>query len=274
MSKKTSALSSEEKEWLAVQIVAASEGIISVPKAMKEVGFDTPTRKNTTISKRVYRTSKNMVVVKEKPGSAGSISIPSTRVATVVGASVNSSVSSLSNPPSNRARGRATRQSIDTPESIKRTLPLADPPPKKRRRTSKQKNQDDAAKAMETKKQNHAIKMVTKKIAFAKTVSPSHPYAKMPQRDFVADANKSYNTNVSHKTVSKMLREGRIGISPQKRGPPAAFPKFIWEAMKLAFVTYLQLEQAHSKVQSTVKQLSLRVNQMVRMAGHSKTGND
>jgi len=69
-------LSGEEKERLAMQIVAACEGIISVPKAMKQVGFNAPTRKNTTISKRVHRTSKNMAVVKEKPCSSGSISTP------------------------------------------------------------------------------------------------------------------------------------------------------------------------------------------------------
>jgi len=98
--------------------------------------------------------------------------------------------------------------------------------------------------------------------------------AKMSQRKFVDDANKTYGTNISHKIVAKMVREGRIGVSPSKPGPAGDFPKVVWESMKLAFVTYLQLEQATSKVQSTVKQMSLRVNQMVRGAGHIKTGND
>jgi len=44
--------------------------------------------------------------------------------------------------------------------------------------------------------------------------------------------------------------------------------------MKLAFVSFLQLEQAQSKVQSTAKQLSLRVNAMVNAARHNKIGNN
>ena len=180
MSKKLSALSDEAKERLAAQIVAASEGLISVPKAMKQVGFDTPTRKNNTISKRVYRTSKRMVVVDEKtvPSSASasaSVSTPRACVTSVVAGSLeNSSVSSLSNPPSGKAtRRRNTPESFATPNSP--TLPLPDVPSKKRRRTTKQKNQDDAGKMTKKRKENHAIKMVTKQIAHYKSLSPTHP---------------------------------------------------------------------------------------------------
>jgi len=80
----------------------------------------------------------------------------------------------------------------------------------------------------------------------------------------VDDANNVSGINISAKTVSKMMRKGLIGVSPSKLGPARDFLKAAWDAMKLAFVTYFQLEQAQSKVQLTVKQISLRVNQMVR----------
>jgi len=105
MSNKVATLSNESKERLAVQIVAASERLISVPKAMREVGFDTPSRKNNAISKRVCRAAKRLVIVDEKTVSSSATvvaSTPSKGVSTVVAASIKkSSVFSLSNPPSN-----------------------------------------------------------------------------------------------------------------------------------------------------------------------------
>ena len=82
-------------------------------------------------------------------------------------------------------------------------------------------------------------------------------------------------TNVSVATVSQMIREGRIGVSPLKKGPVGDFPKTIWTQMENAFVTFLKLEQANSKKQSTLTELGLRINAMVNASGqHHKTRND
>ena len=75
--------------------------------------------------------------------------------------------------------------------------------------------------------------------------------------------------------MSQMVREGRIGASPLKKGPIGDFPKKVWSQMEIAFVTYLKLEQANSKKQSTLSELGQRVNAMINAAGQlKKTRND
>jgi len=64
----------EAKERIAAQLVTASEGLISVPQAMKAAGFPTPDRKNSTLIKIVWRKSKDLVVVDQKSRSGDSAS--------------------------------------------------------------------------------------------------------------------------------------------------------------------------------------------------------
>jgi len=66
MSKKAAAFDKEAKERIAAQLVTASEGLISVPQAMKLADFPTPDRRNSTLIKRVYKKSKNLIVVNQK----------------------------------------------------------------------------------------------------------------------------------------------------------------------------------------------------------------
>jgi len=277
-------LSDETKERLAAQMVAASEGLVSVPQAMKQVGFDTPSRKNRTITKRVLRQSKNFVIVDEKKvsrtsaASSGSMAASVLENPTTTRTNVleTASLSSLSNPPSNSSSATRLSASQADAAAVKRSLAIddAEKNEKRRRRSSQQKNNADAVKAKMRKQESKAVKFATRQIAFTQTVSPSHVLYGRSQRKIVEDTNKVYNTNISHKTTSRMVRDGRIGESPQKPGPAGDFSKTVWNAMKLLFVSYLQLEQAHCKNQSTVKQLSLRVNAMVNAAGHKKIGND
>jgi len=70
-----------------------------------------------------------------------------------------------------------------------------------------------------------------------------------------------------------MVQEGHTDVRPSEPAPMLDFLKVTLDAMKLLFVTCLQLKQAQSKVQSTVKQMRLWVNQMVLVAGHKQTDN-
>lgn len=97
-------------------------------------------------------------------------------------------------------------------------------------------------------------------------MSPTNPN-KRSQRDIVKDLNARLGTNVSHKTASRMVREGKIGVSPMKPGPVGSFNKMEYDAMKTAFLTFIKLEQAGGKKQSTIRELSLRVNAMVNHSG-------
>ena len=60
-------------------------------------------------------------------------------------------------------------------------------------------------------------------------MSPSNP-KKRSQAQVVRDVNEAMNTNISHKTVSRMVREGIIGMSPMKRGPVGHLERHVWHA--------------------------------------------
>jgi len=160
----------EAKERIAAQLVTASEGLISVPQAMKAAGFPTPDRKNSTLIKIVWRKSKDLVVVDQKSRSGDSASKTVSnkpQPARIEGQTVvgdGQSISSLSEPPSGPSRTTTNSVPIDDVNAVKRALV---PPPHKvvkRRRTSKQKHQDDADKRRRLNNEKSAIKMITNEI--------------------------------------------------------------------------------------------------------------
>ena len=110
------------------------------------------------------------------------------------------------------------------------------------------------------------MKSATTTIANTVELSPSNPNKKL-QRQMAKEVNVSHGTNISHKTVSRMVREGKIGMSPVKPGTVGSFIKIECEALKVAFLSYLKLEQANGKKQSRLKSLGLRVNALVNHSG-------
>jgi hypothetical protein len=53
-------------------------------------------------------------------------------------------------------------------------------------------------------------------------LSPTNPKKKI-QADIVREVNEAFGSNVNAKTVARMVKEGRIGVSPLKRGPMGNF---------------------------------------------------
>jgi hypothetical protein len=101
-----------------------------------------------------------------------------------------------------------------------------------------------------------AMKQVTVVIKRNNDLPVGHP-EKVPIVDIVnATTNERLKSNVSAKTAAEYVRNGLIGVSPLKRGPVGEFEKQVWSALKGALVTYLKLEQAGIKKQSTIKDLS------------------
>ena len=103
--KKRPVLSVNEKERIAAQLLAASEGLISTAQAMKTAGLRTPERSETS-KKRVYRKAQKIKCVGVDDGattlaSSGSASTPRQLVMEPNLNSQEQSVSSLSAPPSN-----------------------------------------------------------------------------------------------------------------------------------------------------------------------------
>jgi hypothetical protein len=90
----------------------------------------------------------------------------------------------------------------------------------------------------------------------------------------VKETKAAYDCNISSKMAGRYFRDDLISCSPLKRGPVGVFPKQIYSALKGAFSTFLKLEQAESKKQSTVKDLSKLINATVNKARHNKMRDD
>jgi len=241
--------------------------------------MQTPDRKNPSIQKRVYRKAKTLIVVDQK-SMATSALVSTLEVAvldvmnTVVDSNVeNNSVSSLSEPPSHSSKHDTNVAAVEDVNALKRTFAvLGDGSAKKKsRRTPKQKYDADAESIRNYNKEKQAIKMATQEIDFMKK-NPG--LNKLSQIKVVERINNHLGTNISSKTVSQMVREGRINVSPLKRGPAGHFPKVQWLAMCTAFVTFVKLEQANSKKQSSLNELTKKVNVMANAAkkGSQKRG--
>ena len=112
MPKKKTNLSVAEKERIAAQLLAASEGLFSTAQAMKTAGLKTPERSETS-KKRVYRKAQKIKLVGHKDGVAtlGSSTTVSTPRQLLMEPNTNSqlSVSSLSAPPSNATTTSTTQ---------------------------------------------------------------------------------------------------------------------------------------------------------------------
>ena len=117
------------------------------------------------------------------------------------------------------------------------------------------------------------MKAATRLIQRSRNLPDSHP-AKKSNAAIVRDVNRQYDSNINVKTAGRYVRMGIIGQSPMKKGPVGPFPNPIMKALKGSFVTYLKLEQANSKKQSSIKQLSKLVNATVNKAGSKKTRED
>jgi hypothetical protein len=118
-----------------------------------------------------------------------------------------------------------------------------------------------------------AMKVATKLIEHNNLLDGKDP-AKRSINDIVKETNSWFNSTINAKTAGRYVRTGLIGQSPLEKGPVGAFPKAVYDALKGACATYLKLEQANSKKQSGIKEMSKIVNATVNSAGYNKTRDD
>lgn len=249
-------------------IIAAARGKVKITQAMGLVGFSTPERRDMKIYQQVRRRSMKVAVV----------AIAATKPAPIITSAVNStvSVSSLS--------GATNSGSSQTPNSLGATArrPLlldmdasssSTVTQKKHRSTSKQVQMKHAVKASAGRRNKIAMKQITVLIVRNKSIPAGHSN-KRTIVEIVNETNERLESNVSAKTAAQYVREGWIGKSPLRRGPIGQFEKRVWVALKGAYVTYLKLEQAASKKQSSIKAMSLLVNGCVNKAGFTKVRDD
>jgi len=138
-----------DREWIAAQLLAASEGLISTAQAMKSVGLKSPQRSETR-KKSVYRQAPKITIV----GNDRSYAVPATTgtprqllVEPNPDTTEHQSISSLSATPSNSTSGTSHGPSTQDRESLRRQLVDGsvavstddNPRPKKHRRSSTHK---------------------------------------------------------------------------------------------------------------------------------------
>jgi hypothetical protein len=234
----------------AANVAAHSRKKIGFRKAMALIGFKPEEIKNHSIYKRVQRQAQSIIK---------SLSTPPPPASTVCVLANNSSISSLTSAT------RAT-PAVEIPTN---TESPARKPKKKYRRTVKELQRFNAAKATQKERKSIAMKEATLRIKRSLDLTAGHA-EKKSARVIVKEVNDIYGTNISHNTASRYVREGLAGASPLKRGPESDLPDGIYKALKGAYTTYLQLEQACCKKQSNIRAMVMLVNNTVNAAGYAK----
>ena len=274
-------------------IISAGKGKIQIVHAMKLVGFSTPERKNMTLYQRVRRRSHQMVVsIAPRTIKKSSLfEVESTLTAPEESALATSNSSSRnSRSPTDVDTDQVVtprRLSVDTPtrmaggtgsESTSTStarqsgsnrngssqeesagvglLSVEEATTKKRRRSSAQVQQEKAKKQKQAELEKKAMKLATVRIKEHKSLRKGHK-DKKSALTICQEVNLLCGSNISSKTAATYVQKGLVNCSPQKRGPNTPFPKKVLSALKWAYATYLKLEQAGSKRQSSIRELSL-----------------
>jgi hypothetical protein len=258
------------KEEIAARIVAAAQGHVNVPDAMKMVKLSTPIRTNDTVRRRVLRRAKKLEQeAKENPVL---LATPIEEIETNPSSSDTGAVSSItgqSHDTSSTGRLDEVRRSLNLrspPEGVEEASSDISKKSTTSRRTSKNVQKDDALLCKKRKIEARGTKAATTRIRQNMMLSPTNP-KKKSQAEIVREVNEAFGSNVNAKTAARMVKEGRVGVSPLKRGPVGNFPNHIWNPMKNAFVSFVKLELANSMRQSLLKDHSKRVNALVNKGG-------
>jgi len=284
-------------------MIAAGKGKIKIRDAMRMVGFDKAQVETMSLYQKIRRLSQQMVVIDKR--SVAAVVRPVQQVRVGSGDTVTSTLSSAERTSLGTTQHGSTTTSgdVDTETndndmdtSTDRPVPtprrLMEVPPevqeaegnkkrkaddastsassksKRTRRSSKEFHRVQANVIMQTKKESAAMKLATTRIEASKKLPDGHP-DKKSMNQIVKEVNTLCDSNISPKTVGKYVRQGLINMSPLKRGPVGAFPKPILASLKWSYATYLQLEQAEAKTQSSTKDMAKRVNACVNAAGYN-----
>ena len=236
---------------IASRLFAYSEGKMKIIDAMKVAGYETPERKANTVFQRVRRAGVALQKDLNEPPPA---------MVLIGKCQHDSSISSssISNIVINSSSSQATRRSI-APQIIE----------KQKRRRPKDKQYEDAARIRRRKIEVNAIKVATKQIQYSRNLPTGHP-EKKSDIAIVKSINEIQSSNISVKTASMMVRQGRIGISPVHKGPEGILSTQIWGVLKGAFISYINLEQAHALKQSSMKELTLKINKCLNKGGYAR----
>jgi len=272
----------EDRIVQAAGIVAAVKGGIKTVAAMRMAGFSAEEIKVMRLYQQVRRKAKEMVIVDTTVDAVIPKEISSKRKSS--GTSVLSSLTSDERAESNGTTTTTSEEddigveedALPTPRRLldEDSLQVQQgPPTKKSRRSTRDVHAVQAETARKKKVEAMAMKAATRRVQINNSIPKNNP-SKRSINSIVHEINKLYGSNISPKTVGRYVREGMIGVSPMKKGPAGDIPRPMYTSLKMAYATFLQLEQAESKTQSTLKQMSLRVNQCVNESGNNVKRSD
>ena len=271
----------QEKILHASGIIAAGKGKIKIRQAMKLVGF-TAEVKNMTLYQKVRRKAMNICVVEKAslPKAPQQIGDGAETVASALSSADRTdqepSVSGETLAFIGRVRSTtedvaedgtvntertaaAPRRLLDSTPSVgskRSAVAVTGTPKKKHRRSSGEAHGEQANVIMKTNKESQAMKLAAVRIAHNKALPPGHP-DKKSTNEIVKAVNVLCNSNTSPKTAGAYARKGLVDTSPLKRGPCGEFSKAVFASLKGAYSTFLMLEQAESKKQSSIKEMAL-----------------
>jgi len=267
--------SKEEMISRASGIIAAAKGVIKIRQAMKLVGFSQDEICNMTLYQKVRRKSQRVSVVDKSATNAIMMEIgPVRQVNMGSGDTVTSTLSSAertgentlettseeSGNSNNTSAGAAENRVIATPRRLnvndnrKRSAEeeAASVSSKKSRRSTKEVQRVQANVIMQTKKESMAMKLAMSRI-YASNQLPKGHKDKQSINQIVKEVNAACDSNISPKTAGTYVIKGRINLSPLKRGPSGSFTRPVLNALKWAYASYIQLEQAEAATQSSLK---------------------
>ena len=84
------------------------------------------------------------------------------------------------------------------------------------------------------------MKLATTRIAVSSGLPPRHP-DKKSAANILREINIEHGSDISRKSATLMVLQGRTGESPKTICPNKNIPSQVWNLMKGAFVSFMEL---------------------------------
>jgi hypothetical protein len=226
-------------------------------------------KKDRVIQMRVRRLAAKMYTTPSKPPVPSIITVPA--MASL--STLEKTTPSICTQESFDRKGMQTRASsrkraMSMKVSIATSATYTEQNTVKRRRTCKQKQYDDTMVVMQTNKEREGMKAATSQLVVFRQLPKSDPdRKKMSENSIVESVNKIHQCTLSRQTVQRYVNKGLIGVSPTKRGPLVRIPKEIYNLVKGAFASFLQLEQANGTTQTTMIGMENHIHLCLKKGG-------
>ena len=226
-------------------LMLSKPGAVSASDALRQVGFSDVESSNPSLRRQVNRYKQKLVELSRKnieKSFANNRKLPPSI--------------STSTPP------RPPRYTTVSMSAIKRNKP------KKVRMTS---NQAHLSRKEEAEKRFHQ-NQIFKKATFLWNLEQEKEklandnglkYTKVSAETICRELNEKENTTIKPRTVRNAVRDGRVNLTPLKRGQQGSIPHQAFKALCGAFESYVKLASQKGDINISRPRLIQRVNSVV-----------